>query len=323
MVFLRMLERGIAYKKTQVVNWDPIDQTVLANEQVIDGRGWRTGAPIEKREIPGYYLAITRYADELLDALDTLPGWPDRVRTMQANWIGKSHGVDITFPVSEQTEFHQDLKVFTTRADTLMGVTYLAIAVEHPLALQAAKNNPSLTEFLEECKQGTTTEAELATQAKKGMDTGYTALHPITGESIPIWVANYVLMGYGEGAVMAVPAHDERDFEFATQYKLPIKIVIRPQNENELPPLNQAFIDYGITINSGEFSGLKSQAAIDAIAAHLELKQLGKNEHVIAYEIGEFHDNAIGVALFLSYTAIAVALFLFPMINFQYYYQRI
>ncbi|MBK7365185.1 MAG: leucine--tRNA ligase [Nitrosomonas sp.] len=274
--FLRMLERGIAYKKTQVVNWDPIDQTVLANEQVIDGRGWRTGAPIEKREIPGYYLAITRYADELLDALDTLPGWPDRVRTMQANWIGKSHGVDITFPVSEQTEFHQDLKVFTTRADTLMGVTYLAIAVEHPLALQAAKNNPSLTEFLEECKQGTTTEAELATQAKKGMDTGYTALHPITGESIPIWVANYVLMGYGEGAVMAVPAHDERDFEFATQYKLPIKIVIRPQNENELPPLNQAFIDYGITINSGEFSGLKSQAAIDAIAAHLELKQLGK-----------------------------------------------
>ncbi len=275
-LFLRMLEQGIAYKKTQVVNWDPIDQTVLANEQVIDGRGWRTGALIEKREIPGYYLAITRYADELLDALDTLPGWPERVRTMQANWIGKSYGVDITFPVSKPDEFSQDLKVFTTRADTLMGVTYLAIAAEHPLALQAAKNNLSLAKFLEECKQGSTIEAELATQAKKGMDTGFTALHPITGESIPIWVANYVLMSYGEGAVMAVPAHDERDFEFATQYQLPIKIVIRPQNEDELLPPNQAFIDYGITINSGEFSGLQSQAAIDAIAAHLELKQLGK-----------------------------------------------
>lgn len=275
-LFLRMLEQGIAYKKTQVVNWDPIDQTVLANEQVIDGRGWRTGALIEKREIPGYYLAITRYADELLDALDTLPGWPERVRTMQANWIGKSYGVDITFPVSKPDEFSQDLKVFTTRADTLMGVTYLAIAAEHPLALQTAKNNLSLAKFLEECKQGSTIEAELATQAKKGMDTGFTALHPITGESIPIWVANYVLMSYGEGAVMAVPAHDERDFEFATQYQLPIKIVIRPQNEDELLPPNQAFIDYGITINSGEFSGLESQAAIDAIAAHLELKQLGK-----------------------------------------------
>ncbi len=275
-LFLRMLEQGIAYKKTQVVNWDPIDQTVLANEQVIDGRGWRTGALIEKREIPGYYLAITRYADELLDALDTLPGWPERVRTMQANWIGKSYGVDITFPVSKPDEFSQDLKVFTTRADTLMGVTYLAIAAEHPLALQTAKNNLSLAKFLEECKQGSTIEAELATQAKKGMDTGFTALHPITGESIPIWVANYVLMSYGEGAVMAVPAHDERDFEFATQYQLPIKIVIRPQNEDELLPPNQAFIDYGITINSGEFSGLQSQAAIDAIAAHLELKQLGK-----------------------------------------------
>ena len=275
-LFLRMLEQGIAYKKTQVVNWDPIDQTVLANEQVIDGRGWRTGALIEKREIPGYYLAITRYADELLDALDTLPGWPERVRTMQANWIGKSYGVDITFPVSKPDEFSQDLKVFTTRADTLMGVTYLAIAAEHPLALHAAKNNLSLAKFLEECKQGSTIEAELATQAKKGMDTGFTALHPITGESIPIWVANYVLMSYGEGAVMAVPAHDERDFEFATQYQLPIKIVIRPQNEDELLPPNQAFIDYGITINSDEFSGLQSQAAIDAIAAHLELKQLGK-----------------------------------------------
>ena len=275
-LFLRMLEKGIAYKQTQVVNWDPIDQTVLANEQVIDGRGWRTGALVEKREIPGYYLAITRYADELLNDLDTLPGWPERVRTMQANWIGKSHGVDIIFPVSKQSGISQDLKVYTTRADTLMGVTYLAIAAEHPLALHAAEHKPDLAEFIDECKRGTTIEAELATQAKKGIDTGYSALHPITGEAIPIWVANYVLMSYGEGAVMAVPAHDERDFEFAKQYQLPIKVVIQPEKEKEPSSLDQAFVDDGITINSGEFSGLTSQAAIDAIASYLEQKQLGK-----------------------------------------------
>lgn len=275
-LFLRMLEKGIAYKQTQVVNWDPIDQTVLANEQVIDGRGWRTGALVEKREIPGYYLAITRYADELLNDLDTLPGWPERVRTMQANWIGKSHGVDIIFPVSKQSGISQDLKVYTTRADTLMGVTYLAIAAEHPLALHAAEHKPDLAEFIDECKRGTTIEAELATQAKKGIDTGYSALHPITGEAIPIWVANYVLMSYGEGAVMAVPAHDERDFEFAKQYQLPIKVVIQPEKEKEPSSLDQAFVDDGITINSGEFSGLTSQAAIDAIASYLDQKQLGK-----------------------------------------------
>ncbi len=225
-LFLRMLEKGIAYKKTQVVNWDPVDQTVLANEQVIDGCGWRTGALVEKREIPGYYLGITQYAEELLSALDKLPGWPERVKTMQANWVGKSFGVDITFPADTKSGMPQDLKVFTTRADTLLGATYVAVAAEHPAALHAAKNNPKLATFIEECRHGATMEAELATQEKKGMDTGLLVSHPLNGEKLPVWVANYVLMGYGEGAVMAVPAHDERDFEFATKYSLPIKQVI-------------------------------------------------------------------------------------------------
>ncbi|MDV6343356.1 leucine--tRNA ligase [Nitrosomonas sp. Is37] len=275
-LFLRMLEKGIAYKKTQVVNWDPIDQTVLANEQVIDGRGWRTGALVEKREIPGYYLAITQYADELLNDLDKLPGWPERVKTMQANWIGKSYGVDIIFPADKTSDTPQDLKVFTTRADTLMGATYVAVAAEHPLALHAAKNNAKLAEFIEECKQGVTMEAELATQEKKGMDTGLFVLHPLTGEPLPVWIANYVLMSYGEGAVMAVPAHDERDFEFATQYALPIKVVIEPKDGEIDLMLTQAYVEYGITINSGEFSGLESQAAVDAIATALEQKGLGE-----------------------------------------------
>ncbi len=275
-LFLRMLEKGIAYKKTQVVNWDPIDQTVLANEQVIDGCGWRTGALVEKREIPGYYLAITQYADELLNDLDKLPGWPDRVKTMQANWIGKSYGVDIIFPADKESGTPQDLKVFTTRADTLMGATYVAVAAEHPLALHAAKDNPKLAEFIEECKHGATMEAELATQQKKGMDTGLSVLHPLTGESLPVWVANYVLMSYGEGAVMAVPAHDERDFEFATQYALPIKTVIKPEDGDTDTVLTQAYVEYGITFNSGEFSGLEFQAAVEAIAAALQHKGLGE-----------------------------------------------
>lgn len=275
-LFLRMLEKGIAYKKTQVVNWDPIDQTVLANEQVIDGRGWRTGALVEKREIPGYYLAITHYADELLDDLDKLSGWPERVRTMQANWIGKSYGVDIVFPADKHSGTPQEVKVFTTRADTLMGATYVAVAAEHPLALHAAKNNAKLAGFIEECKHGATMEAELATQEKKGMDTGLFVIHPLTGERLPIWIANYVLMSYGEGAVMAVPAHDERDFEFATQYALPIKTVIAPKDGEVDSPLTRAYIDYGITFNSGEFSGLEFHAAVDAIASALAQKGLGE-----------------------------------------------
>ncbi len=277
-LFLRMLEKGLAYRTTGTVNWDPVDQTVLANEQVIDGRGWRTGAEVEKREIPMYYLKITAYADELLEALDKLPGWPDRVKTMQANWIGKSQGVDVTFPPDVESGMTQALKVFTTRADTLMGVTYVAVAAEHPVALHAAQHDPEVAEFIEACRHGATMEAELATQEKKGINTGLSVNHPLTGEKIPVWVANYVLMGYGEGAVMAVPAHDERDFGFATKYGLPIKPVIKPIDSDLPVPLLEAYVEHGVTFDSREFSGLEFQAAVDAIAAVLEKKGLGEKK---------------------------------------------
>ncbi|MBE2293313.1 MAG: leucine--tRNA ligase, partial [Phycisphaerales bacterium] len=276
-LFLRMLEQGIAYLKTGVVNWDPVDQTVLANEQVIDGRGWRTGALIEKREIPMYYLAITRYAEELLAELDALPGWPEQVRLMQKNWIGKSYGVRIGFPhtVGEGGT----LWVFTTRADTLMGATYVAVAAEHPLALHAARDNPALAAFIDECRHGSISEAELATQEKKGMPTGLTVTHPLTGEALPLWVANYVLMGYGEGAVMAVPAHDERDFAFAHKFGLPIKPVIRTRAGDETPaPWQDAYTEYGVCIHSGRYDGLDFEQAVDAIAADLSAKDLGEKK---------------------------------------------
>ena len=276
-LFLRMLEKGIAYKKTQVVNWDPVDQTVLANEQVIDGRGWRTGAVVEKREIPGYYLAITRYADELISALDTLPGWPERVKTMQANWIGKSYGVRFAFPY-ELNGRPEKLWVFTTRADTIMGVTFCAVAAEHPLATHAAKSNPKLAAFIEECKHGSVMEADFATMEKKGMPTGISVTHPLTGEAVPVWVGNYVLMTYGEGAVMAVPGHDQRDFEFATQYQLPIKAVIKPKDGELKLPLKEAYLDYGLCFNSGKYDGLDYQEAVDAIAADLKAKGLGEKQ---------------------------------------------
>ncbi|MGH8755256.1 MAG: leucine--tRNA ligase, partial [Burkholderiales bacterium] len=272
-LFLRMLEKGLAYKKAGIVNWDPVDQTVLANEQVIDGRGWRTGAPVEKREIPMYYLKITAYADELLKALEQLPGWPERVKTMQANWIGKSEGVEIAFPYADDPA--RSLKVYTTRADTLMGATYCAVAAEHPLATKATKNNPKLATFIEECKRSTVMEAEIATLEKKGMPTGFFVVHPLSGEKLPVWVANYVLMSYGEGAVMAVPAHDQRDFEFATQYRLPIKCVIKPTEGSHKLPLTEAYVEHGVTFDSGEFSGLNYQQAVDTIAAALEKKKLG------------------------------------------------
>lgn len=235
-LFLKMLERGIAYKKTQVVNWDPVDQTVLANEQVIDGKGWRSGAPVEKREIPGYYFAITKYAEELLEHVQTqLPGWPERVRLMQENWIGKSEGVRFAFPhdIRDATGVligDGRLYVFTTRADTLMGVTFCAVAPEHPLAVHAAQANPALAAFIEECKAGDTTEAEWATQEKKGMTTELVVTHPLTGAQVPVWVGNYVLMSYGDGAVMGVPAHDERDFAFAQKYGIEIRPVIVPSD---------------------------------------------------------------------------------------------
>jgi leucyl-tRNA synthetase len=296
-LFLRMLEKGIAYKKTGVVNWDPVDQTVLANEQVIDGKGWRTGAVVEKREIPMYYLRITDYAQDLLDSLHDLPGWPERVRTMQANWIGRSEGVRLSFPYELKGERHL-LSVFTTRADTLMGVTFCAVAAEHPLATHAAATNPELAGFIEECKRGTAMEAEIALMEKKGMPTGLFVTHPISGAPIPVWVGNYVLMTYGEGAVMGVPAHDERDFHFAKKYGLAIKPVIRPTGDGQqagkepLPvagsPSPVAFSDaewrpeyaeYGLCINSGKYDGLKYQSAVGAIAADLKSKGLG-DKHV-------------------------------------------
>jgi leucyl-tRNA synthetase len=274
-LFLRMLEKGLAYQKTGVVNWDPVDQTVLANEQVIDGRGWRTGAVVEKREIPMYYLRITEYADELLDALEGLPGWPERVKVMQANWIGRSEGVEVSFPYAHAPA--QVLKVFTTRADTLMGATYCAVAAEHPLAALAAASDAKLAAFVEECKRGAVMEAELATQEKRGMPTGLHVQHPLTGAKLPVWVANYVLMGYGEGAVMAVPAHDERDFEFASRYHLPIQPVIRTSAGDSTPaPWREAYAEHGVLINSGPYDGLGFQAAVDRIAADLEGKALGR-----------------------------------------------
>jgi leucyl-tRNA synthetase len=276
-LFLRMLEQGVVYRKTGVVNWDPVDQTVLANEQVIDGRGWRTGAVVEKREIPMYYMAITRYAEELLGALDGLSGWPEQVKLMQKNWIGKSQGVRVGFP--HDVAGDGVLWVFTTRADTLLGATYVAVAAEHPLALHAAKSNPKLAAFIDECKQGGVTEAELATQEKKGMATGLTVTHPLTGEQLPLWVANYVLMGYGEGAVMAVPAHDERDFAFAQQYGLLIKPVIRTGAGETTPaPWQDAYAEHGTLINSGKYDGLNFEQAIDAIAADLAAKNLGEKK---------------------------------------------
>ena len=282
-LFLRMLEKGLAYRKTGVVNWDPVDQTVLANEQVIEGRGWRTHALVEKREIPMYYLNITRYADELLEALDALSGWPERVRVMQANWIGRSEGCEVAFPYAADTAAAAGaagvVKVFTTRADTLFGTTFLAIAAEHPLARAAAGSDPRLAAFVEECRRGSTIEADVATQVKKGMPTGLHVLHPFTGAPLPIWVANYVLMAYGEGAVMGVPAHDERDFEFALGHGLPVTMVVRSASgayAEVRAPWIAAYSEYGVTVNSGEFSGLNSPAAMDAIAAALEQKGLGR-----------------------------------------------
>jgi leucyl-tRNA synthetase len=277
-LFLRMLEKGLVYKKTGVVNWDPVDQTVLANEQVIDGRGWRTGALVEKREIPMYYMRITDYAPELLSALDEMDGWPDRVKTMQANWIGRSEGVNIAFPY-ELNGQRKQLKVFTTRADTIMGVTFCAVAAEHPLATHAASTNPALAAFIEECRQGSTMEADLAAIEKKGMATGLFVEHPISGEQTEIWVGNYVLLTYGEGAVMGVPAHDERDFVFAKKYGLPIKQVIAVEgNDFSTDAWQDWYTDYGVCVNSGAYDGMPYAQAVDTIAADLKSANTGEKQ---------------------------------------------
>ncbi len=308
-MFVRLFKQGLAYRKKSVVNWDPVDQTVLANEQVIDGRGWRTGALVERREIPQWFLKITAYTQELLDELDNLPGWPDSVKTMQRNWIGRSEGLEIQFGV----EGEQAVTVFTTRPDTLMGATFLSIAAEHPLALKAASTNPAIRSFIDDCRHGGTAAVDIETQEKKGVETGYHAIHPISGERLPVWIANFVLMGYGTGAVMGVPGHDERDWEFASKYDLLIKMVIvsdavrdaiadlgrdaarnsdpmsaalgesRPidvvEASADLSLLEEfqnrivtegAFVDDGTLVNSGEFDGLDFDGAFDAIAKHLE-----------------------------------------------------
>jgi leucyl-tRNA synthetase len=285
--FLKMLKAGIAERRTQVVNWDPVDQTVLANEQVIDGRGWRSGAPVEKREIPGYYLNITKYADELLEHVSTkLPGWPERVKLMQENWIGKSEGVRFAFPhtiAGADGKLIGDgkLYVFTTRADTIMGVTFCAVAPEHPVAQHAAASNPTVAAFIEEAKTGGTTEAELATQEKKGVPTGLTVMHPITGEPVPVWVGNYVLMSYGDGAVMGVPAHDERDFAFAKKYGIDILEVVHVDGEHySYDHWQDWYADKqrGVIINSDNFSGLNHKDAVEAVAAALAHKGLGEKK---------------------------------------------
>ncbi len=290
--FLKMLEKGIAYKKTQVVNWDPVDQTVLANEQVENGRGWRSGAIVEKREIPGYYLAITQYADELLanvadpEVAGYLHGWPERVRLMQEHWIGKSEGVRFAFPheIRDATGAligNGRMHVFTTRADTIMGVTFCAVAPEHPIATHAAASNPELAAFIEACKAGGTTEAELATREKEGLRTGLTVQHPLTGLPVEVWVGNYVLMTYGDGAVMGVPAHDERDFAFARKYGIDILQVVHVDGEHfSYDHWQDWYADKqrGVTINSDNFSGLSYQLAVDAVAAALAHKGLGEKK---------------------------------------------
>ncbi|MCK8640083.1 leucine--tRNA ligase [Acinetobacter schindleri] len=275
-LFVQLYKKGLIYRKLSTVNWDPVDQTVLANEQVENGRGWRSGALVEKRDIPMYYFRITDYAQELLDDLDTLKdGWPQQVLTMQRNWIGRSQGMEITFPSANPEVYADGLTVFTTRADTLMGVTYVAVAAEHPMALKAAETNPELAAFIEECRMGSVAEADLATAEKKGMATGLSVKHPITGEEVPVWIANYVLMSYGSGAVMAVPSHDERDFEFANKYGLTIKQVIDAKGADDAEFSATEWQEWygskeGKLVNSGEFDGLDFQGAFDAFLAKLE-----------------------------------------------------
>jgi leucyl-tRNA synthetase len=286
-LFLKLLEKGIVYKKTGTVNWDPEDQTVLANEQVIDGRGWRSGALIEKREIPMYYMRITDYADELLGDLDAL-GWPERVKIMQQNWIGKSYGVNFGFPYELDGE-RALLRVFTTRADTIMGVTFCAVAAEHPLATRLAHDNPALQSFIDECKRGGVAEADMATMEKKGVATGFFVNHPLSGEPVEVWIGNYVLMSYGEGAVMGVPAHDERDFEFANKYGLPIKQVVDVDAQPYSTEQWQEWYgdkERGTLINSAAFDGLKFADAVDTIAQ--QLKALGLGEKQVTWRLRDW-----------------------------------
>lgn len=277
--FTRLYEKGLVYKKMSTVNWDPVDQTVLANEQVIEGRGWRSGAVVERKEIPQWFIKITDYAEELLDDLDKLPHWPEQVKTMQRNWIGKSKGLELSFGLREEIAGYERFDVYTTRPDTLMGVTYVSLAAEHPIALELATSNTELADFIKTCKAQSVAEADMASMEKLGIDTGLKALHPITGEEVSVWVANYVLMDYGSGAVMAVPAHDQRDWEFAKKYALEIKQVIAPSDEQEASSIDlekAAFVDKGVLVNSGAFDGLGFEGAFDAIAETLKAADKGQ-----------------------------------------------
>ncbi|AWB68291.1 leucine--tRNA ligase [Saccharobesus litoralis] len=283
--FTKLYEKGLVYKKMATVNWDPVDQTVLANEQVVDGRGWRSGALVEQKEIPQWFIKITDYAEELLNDLDQLDGWPEQVKTMQRNWIGRSEGLEIDFHIAS---IATDFTVYTTRPDTLMGVTYVALAAQHPICLAAAENNPELAKFVEECKNSKVAEADMATMEKKGVDTGLRAIHPLTGEEVPVWAANFVLMDYGTGAVMSVPGHDQRDYEFATNYGLTIKQVIAPVEGSELQAdlSKEAFTERGVLVNSAEFDGLDFDGAFKAIAAKLE--GLGKGKVTVNYRLRDW-----------------------------------
>ncbi len=271
--FIKLFEKGLVYKKKAIVNWDPVDQTVLANEQVVEGCGWRSGAPVEKKEISQWYMKITDYADELLADIQNLQGWPDAVRMMQTNWIGKSVGLDINFKIGTASS----LTVYTTRPDTLFGVTYLAIAAEHPIAIEAGKNNQEIQTFLDDCKKMETAEAAMETMEKKGIDSKLKCIHPLTGEEVSIWIANFVLMGYGTGAVMSVPAHDQRDYEFAKKYDIPIVNVISDKN-GFVDTSNEAYVEKGVLINSGEFTGLGFDEAFKAISKKLSSLSMGEEK---------------------------------------------
>jgi len=282
-LFTKMFKKGLVYRKNSVVNWDPVDQTVLANEQVIDGRGWRSDALVERREIPQWFMKITEYADEMLEELDRMPGWPDSVKIMQRNWIGRSEGVELSFDVAGDDE---PLIVYTTRPDTLMGVTYMAVAAEHPLASKSAAMNPDVAAFIEECKQTDSQEATLETMEKKGMALGISAIHPLTGEEVPLWVANFVLMSYGTGAVMAVPGHDARDWEFAKKHDLLIKQVIAPTDGSEIDIDEAVYLERGVLVNSGDYDGLDFDGAFNAIADHFE--KTGRGGRKINYRLRDW-----------------------------------
>jgi leucyl-tRNA synthetase len=282
-LFTKLFKKGLVYRKNSVVNWDPVDQTVLANEQVIDGRGWRSDALVERREIPQWFMKITAYADELLEHLDKLPGWPDSVKAMQRNWIGRSEGIELSFDVEDEGE---PLTVFTTRPDTLMGVTYMAVAAEHPLAARAAKAEPKIAAFIDDCKNTQAAEAAMETMEKKGMPLGISAIHPITGEPVPLWVANFVLMSYGTGAVMAVPGHDHRDWEFADKHGLPITQVVEPLDGSTINISEGPYVDYGRVINSGFIDGMDFQQAFDAIAERFA--QDGRGQRRVNYRLRDW-----------------------------------